>query len=76
MFGVAQVGIQFGFQAAFNHGFGQFFEQAPFSQDVLRRLIIFEQFINQFASNGHLFLLLQLLVVQLRTIYTNYYTVS
>jgi hypothetical protein len=33
MFGVAQVRIQFRFQAAFNHGFGQFFEQAPLAQD-------------------------------------------
>jgi hypothetical protein len=42
MFGVAQVGVEFRFQTAFYHRFGQFFEQTPFSQDVLRLLILFE----------------------------------
>jgi hypothetical protein len=52
MFGIAQVCVKFGFQAAFNHGFGQFFEQSTFAQDVLGCLILFEQFINQFASDS------------------------
>jgi hypothetical protein len=50
MFLVAQMGIQFRFQTAFDHGPGQFFEQTAFSQDVLGSFIVFEQFINQFAS--------------------------
>ena len=45
MLGVAQVGVQFRFQAAFNHHFSQFFEQAAFTQDILGRGILFEQFI-------------------------------
>jgi hypothetical protein len=57
MFGVAQVRVQFGFQAAFDHCLGQFFEQAAFSQDVLGCLVLFEQFINEFASNSHPLLL-------------------
>ena len=35
MFGIAQMAVQFRFQAAFNHGFGQFFEQATFSPSRL-----------------------------------------
>ena len=58
MFGVSQVHIQFRFQTTFDHGFSQFFEQPTFSQQVLGIFIVFEQFINQFASDGHLFLLL------------------
>jgi hypothetical protein len=77
MFWVAQVRVQFRFQTAFNHRFGQFFEQATFPQDVLGRLVLFDQFINQFTSNGHLFLLkIKLLLVQVLTIYTNYFTLS
>src|SRR2546421_6043173 len=45
--------VEFRLQAAFDHGFGQFFEQATFSQDVLGMFIIFEQFIDQFAPNSH-----------------------
>jgi hypothetical protein len=52
----ALVRIQFRFEAAFNHGFGQFFEQAPFTQDILGLVVIFQQFIYQFASNRHGFL--------------------
>ena len=33
MFGVAQVTVQFCFQAALKHRFGQFFKEAPFAQD-------------------------------------------
>jgi hypothetical protein len=52
-------------------------EQASFSQDLLRRLVLFEPFINQFASDGHaLLLLLVLSMVQVLTIDTNHYTVS
>ncbi len=51
-------------------------QHTSFSQDILGGLVIFEQFINQFASNGHLFLLVKLLLVQLLTIYTNYFTLS
>jgi hypothetical protein len=40
MFGVAQVGVQFGFQTAFNDGFGQFFEQATFPQNILGCLVL------------------------------------
>jgi MinD-like ATPase involved in chromosome partitioning or flagellar assembly len=40
-------------KAAFDHRLGQLFEQSVFSQDVLGSLILFEQFINQFTSNGH-----------------------
>ncbi len=77
MFWVAQMRVEFGFQAAFDHRLGEFFKQATFAQDVLWPLVILQQFIDQFASNGHLFLLIvQLLVVQVLTIYTNYYTVS
>jgi hypothetical protein len=47
-------------------------EQAPFSQDILGRLILFEQFINQCASDGHVLLLVfLLLMVQVLTSYTN-----
>jgi hypothetical protein len=53
MFWIAQMRLQFRFQTAFNHGFSQFFEQAPFPQDVLGRLVVFEQFIKQFASKSH-----------------------
>ncbi len=42
MFGVAQVAVQFRFQAAFNHRFGQFFKETPFAQDILGRLVVFE----------------------------------
>lgn len=45
--------VQLRFQAAFNHRFGQFFEQPTLAQDVLGGLLRFEQFVNQFASNGH-----------------------
>ena len=34
VFGVAQARVQFGFQAAFDRRLGEFFEQAPFSQNV------------------------------------------
>src|SRR5260370_22297878 len=53
MFGVAQVRVEFGFQASFNHGFSQFFEQSTLAQDVLGGLILFEQLVNEFASNSH-----------------------
>jgi hypothetical protein len=38
--------VELGFQSPFDHGFAQFFEQAIFSQDVLRILRLFEQFID------------------------------
>ena len=51
--------------------------RSPSPRMVLGLLVVLEQFIDQFASNGHLLLLImQLLVVQVLTIYTNYYTVS
>jgi len=53
MLGIAQVRVQFCFQASLNHSLGQLFEQTVFGQDVLRMSILFEQFINQFASNGY-----------------------
>lgn len=37
------------------------FEQSAFAQDILGAGIVFEQFINQFASNGHRVLLVSLL---------------
>jgi hypothetical protein len=78
VFWVAQMRVEFGFQAALNHRFRQFFEQATFSRDILGCLILFEQFINQFASYGHSSLLekIQVLFVQALTIYTNWFTVS
>src|SRR5215470_1531558 len=78
IFGVAQVRVQFGFQATLNHRFGQFFEQATFPQHILGCLVVLEQFINQFASYGHASLLskIQVLCVQALTISTNYCTVS
>ncbi len=33
--GIARMVLQFRFQAAFNHGFGQLFEQASFSHNLL-----------------------------------------
>ncbi len=69
MFGVAQVRVQFRLQATLDHGFGQFLELATFSQNVLGLVVILEQFIDQFASNGHFFLLIvQLLLVQVMAI--------
>jgi hypothetical protein len=56
MFGVAQMRVQFRFQAAFNYRFGQFFQQATFPENVLGCVVIFEQFIDQLASNPHGFL--------------------
>jgi hypothetical protein len=53
MFWVAQVRVEFRFQATFQLCPGQFFEQATFSQDVLGILVLFEQFINQFGPNSH-----------------------
>jgi hypothetical protein len=47
-------------------------EQAPFPQDILGSLVIFQQFIDQFASDGHFLLLfITFSLVQLLTIYTN-----
>jgi hypothetical protein len=46
MFCIPQVCVELGFQSPFDHGFAQFFEQAIFSQDVLRILRLFEQFID------------------------------
>jgi hypothetical protein len=56
MFGIAQVCVELGFQAALNHDFGELLEQPILGQDVLWVGILFEQFIDQFASNGHGFL--------------------
>jgi hypothetical protein len=53
IFCIPKMGVEFGFQGSFNHCLAQFFEQAIFSQDVLRILRLFEQFINQFSSDGH-----------------------
>jgi hypothetical protein len=53
MFGVAQVRVQLCLQAPLNHGLGQLFQQTVFGQDVLWMRILFEQFINQFASDDH-----------------------
>jgi hypothetical protein len=47
------------------------------AQDVLRLVVIFEQFVEQFASDGHVLLLVFMLsIVQVLAIYTNSYTVS
>jgi hypothetical protein len=46
IFGIPQMGVEFGLQGSFNHGLAQFFKQAIFSQDVLRILRLFEQFID------------------------------
>jgi hypothetical protein len=54
MFVIAQVRVAFGYQRWLDHRFAQFFEQAVFSQDVLWILCVFEQFIDQFSSDGHL----------------------
>ena len=55
----------------------QFFEEATFPQNILGRLVIFQQFIDQFASDGHVLLLVFIVsIAQALTIYTNYYTVS
>jgi hypothetical protein len=54
MFVIAQLRVEFGCQRSLDHRFAQFFEQAVFSQDVLWILCVFEQFIDQFSSDGHL----------------------
>ena len=60
MFGVAQMRIQFCFLLTRSiTAMPQFFEQTAFSQDVLGIFVVVEQFINQFASDGHLFDLLR-----------------
>ena len=45
MRGIAQVGGQLGFQDPLDHPFGQLLQQAMLPEDVLRAVIVFEQFI-------------------------------
>jgi hypothetical protein len=44
-------------QAAFDHGLGQLLEQAVLGQHILGIGIVLSQFIHQFASTSHGFLL-------------------
>jgi hypothetical protein len=56
--GVAQVRVQFRFQAALNDRLGQLLEQPVLGQHILGITVLLQQFINQFASHTHGFLLL------------------
>jgi hypothetical protein len=50
---ISKMGVQFGFECPFDYCQASFFEQAVFSQDGLRILTVFEQFIDQFTSERH-----------------------
>jgi hypothetical protein len=45
MLGVAQVLLHLGLQAAFDHPFGELFDDPVFSKEILRGLVVFEQFV-------------------------------
>ena len=65
------------FQAALNQGAGELFEQATFGEKFFGIGAFFEQFINQFASNGHvLFFFLSSSTTFYVTTYTKYFTPS
>ena len=57
MLGIAQVHVQLGLSTPLDDRLGHLFDQSSLCEDLTRICAFFEQFVYQFGSYGHLFLL-------------------
>ena len=57
MLGIAQMRFQFRLSTPLDNGFGQLLDQPSLCQNLTRVCTFLEQFVDQFGSYGHLFLL-------------------
>ena len=57
MLGIPEMRFQFGLSTPLNNRFGQLLDQSSLCQHLPRVCTFLEQFVYQFGSNGHLFLL-------------------